>query len=58
MLVWTVIFLVISVLAALFGFTRICLAAAGVAKIIFFIFIALFIVSLILYLTGLATLMF
>lgn len=56
MLIWTLIFLAISVIAAIFGFTGISKAAAGVAKIIFFVFILLFIISLILYLLGLGTL--
>ena len=57
MLSWTLIFLAISVLAAIFGFTNISAAAAGVAKIIFFVFVILFVVSLILYLIGLGIIM-
>jgi uncharacterized membrane protein YtjA (UPF0391 family) len=40
-------FLVIALVAALFGFTGIAAAAAGIAKILFFIFIAIFVVLLI-----------
>jgi uncharacterized membrane protein YtjA (UPF0391 family) len=34
-------------LAAVFGFTGIALAAAGVAKILFYLFLVLFLISLI-----------
>lgn len=47
MLMWVIIFLVISLIAALFGFTNISAAAAGIAKIIFFIFMILFAIALI-----------
>jgi uncharacterized membrane protein YtjA (UPF0391 family) len=50
MLKWAIIFLVVSLLAALFGFGGIALAFAGVAKILFFVFIILFVVSLVLHL--------
>ena len=40
-------FLVISLVAALFGFTGISMAAAGIAKILFFIFIVVFLVLLV-----------
>ena len=40
-------FLLIAILAAVFGFTGISLMAAGVAKILFFIFLVLFVVSLV-----------
>jgi uncharacterized membrane protein YtjA (UPF0391 family) len=39
-------FLVIALIAALFGFTNIAAAAVGIAKILFFIFLALFVVLL------------
>lgn len=44
MLKWALIFLVISLIAGLFGFTNIAAGAAGIAKILFFIFIALVVV--------------
>ena len=50
MLAWAIIFLVVSLLAALFGFTGMALAFAGIAKILFFIFLVLFVVSLLLHL--------
>ena len=46
MLYWALIFLVIALVAALFGFTGIYVASAGIAKILFFVFLVLFIVSL------------
>jgi uncharacterized membrane protein YtjA (UPF0391 family) len=41
MLKWAVIFLIIALVAALFGFTGIAAAAAGIAKFLFFLFLAL-----------------
>ncbi|HUN49177.1 MAG TPA: DUF1328 domain-containing protein [Stellaceae bacterium] len=46
MLRWALIFLVISLIAALFGFTGISVAAADIARVLFFIFIVIFIVLL------------
>lgn len=48
MLKWSVIFLVIALVAAAFGFGGIASAAAGIAKILFFIFLAIFVITLIL----------
>ena len=42
MLKWAAIFLVIAIVAAIFGFTDIASGAATIAKILFFIFIVLF----------------
>jgi len=47
MLHWTVIFLLIAIVAAVFGFGGIAVAAAGIAKLLFFVFLVLFLVSLI-----------
>jgi uncharacterized membrane protein YtjA (UPF0391 family) len=47
MLNWAVTFLVIALVAALFGFGGIVSAAIGIAKILFFIFIVLFAISLV-----------
>ena len=46
MLNWTLTFLVIALIAAVFGFGGIAVAAAGIAKILFFIFLILFVASL------------
>ena len=40
-------FLVVSLVAALFGFSGIAAASAGIAKILFFIFIVIFVVLLV-----------
>jgi uncharacterized membrane protein YtjA (UPF0391 family) len=46
MLYWTLVFLVVALIAGLFGFGGIAVASAGIAKILFGIFIVLFLVSL------------
>ena len=46
MLRWALAFFVIAIIAAVFGFGGIALAAAGIAKILFFIFLILFLVAL------------
>lgn len=47
MLYWAAAFFVISLIAGLVGFTGISVAAAEIAKLVFFICLVLFIVSLI-----------
>jgi len=47
MLKLAIFFLIISLIAGLFGFTGISAASAGIAKILFFIAIALFVLFLI-----------
>ena len=47
MLGWALTFLVVALIAAVLGFTTIAGAAMGVAKILFFVFLVLFVVSLI-----------
>jgi len=42
MLKWAVIFLIIALVAAVFGFTDIAAASAGIAKVLFGIFLVLF----------------
>lgn len=46
MLRWAVIFFVVAIIAALFGFTGIAAAATEIARILFFVFILLFIIAL------------
>jgi uncharacterized membrane protein YtjA (UPF0391 family) len=46
MLRWAVAFFIIALVAAIFGFGGIAVAAAGIAKILFFIFLVLFLVAL------------
>ena len=50
MLSWVIIFLVVAIIAAIFGFGGIASAAIGIAKVLFYIFLILFIISLIMYL--------
>ena len=45
MLYWTLIFLLVALAAGVLGFTGLALAAAGIARILFFIFLVLFLVS-------------
>ena len=47
MLYWSLVFLLVAVIAGVFGFTGIYLAAAGIARILFVLFLVLFVVSLI-----------
>jgi uncharacterized membrane protein YtjA (UPF0391 family) len=47
MLQWTVIFLVTAITCAVFGFGGIAGEAASVAKMLFFIFLVIFVLSLI-----------
>lgn len=51
MLYWALMFLLVAILAAVFGFTGISLMAAGVAKILFFVFLVLFVISLVAHVT-------
>jgi uncharacterized membrane protein YtjA (UPF0391 family) len=47
MLGWAITFLVIALVAGLIGFGFIASASAGIAKLIFFAFIVLFVLSLV-----------
>ncbi|EEW58417.1 protein of unknown function DUF1328 [Tritonibacter mobilis] len=47
MLGWALTFLVIALIAAVFGFGGIASASAGIAQILFFIFLVMFIAALI-----------
>jgi len=47
MLYYTVVFLVIALVAGLLGFGFVSFAAAGIAKVLFFIFLIMFLVSII-----------
>jgi uncharacterized membrane protein YtjA (UPF0391 family) len=47
MLQWALAFFIIALIAAIFGFGGIALAASGIAKILFFIFLVLFLVALV-----------
>lgn len=47
MLRWAVIFLIIAIIAAVFGFGGIAEGATDIAQILFYIFLVLFVISLI-----------
>lgn len=46
MLSWSLFFLIFALIAAVFGFGGVAAASAGIAEVLFFIFIGLFLVSL------------
>jgi uncharacterized membrane protein YtjA (UPF0391 family) len=48
MLRWAILFLVIAIIAAIFGFGGVVAVATDAAKILFFVFLVLFVVALIL----------
>ena len=50
MLRWALIFLVVALVAGLLGFTTLAGAAIGIAKILFYVFVILFLVSLVMHL--------
>lgn len=47
MLHYAIVFLIVALISAAFGFGGIAGEAAGIAKVLFFLFIVLFVVSLI-----------
>jgi uncharacterized membrane protein YtjA (UPF0391 family) len=47
LLKWALIMLAVSIIAALFGFTDLSAASADVARILFYIFIVIFLVLLV-----------
>ena len=47
MLGWTLLFFIVALVAGVFGFTTIAVGAMGIAKVLFFVFLVLFLVSLI-----------
>jgi uncharacterized membrane protein YtjA (UPF0391 family) len=49
MLRWALIFLVVALVAAVLGFTSIAGAAIDIAKILFWIFAILFVISLVMH---------
>lgn len=52
MLYYALVFFIVALIAALFGFGGIAAAATGIAQILFYIFIILFLVSLLIGLLG------
>jgi Protein of unknown function (DUF1328). len=49
MLHYAIVFFLIAVVAAVFGFGGIAVASAGIAKILFVLFLVLFLVSLVMH---------
>ncbi len=47
MLTWTIVFLILAILAAIFGFGFAASAFATIAKILFFVFLIIFVVTLV-----------
>jgi len=45
MLHWSLVFLVVALIAAVFGFTGIAATSAGIARILFGVFLILFLIS-------------
>lgn len=52
MLQWALAFLILALIAAFFGFGGIAMASAGVAKILFYIFVIVFAVTVVAGLLG------
>jgi uncharacterized membrane protein YtjA (UPF0391 family) len=50
MLRWALTFLVVALVAALLGFTSIAGGAMEIAKLLFYVFVVLFLVSLVMHL--------
>ncbi len=50
MIYWSAAFFIIAIIAAMFGFGDIATGATSIAKVLFFLFLVLFVISL---LTGL-----
>jgi uncharacterized membrane protein YtjA (UPF0391 family) len=51
MLSWALTFLIIAMIAAVFGFGNIAAGAVGIAQVLFFLFLVAFVVSLVIGLT-------
>jgi uncharacterized membrane protein YtjA (UPF0391 family) len=47
MLTWALTFLVIALIAGVLGFGGVMTASAGIAKVLFFIFVVLFLISMV-----------
>jgi uncharacterized membrane protein YtjA (UPF0391 family) len=54
MLKWALIFAVIAIVAGVFGFTGIAAGAAGIAKILFGVFLVLFLGAVLLAAAGIS----
>lgn len=54
MLYWAIVFFLISLVAGFLGFGGVSTAAAGISKILFFVFLILAAITLVLLITGAA----
>ncbi|HUL10218.1 MAG TPA: DUF1328 domain-containing protein [Candidatus Acidoferrum sp.] len=45
MLIWALLFLIVAIIAGFLGFGEIASTATGIAKILFFVFLVLFLVT-------------
>jgi uncharacterized membrane protein YtjA (UPF0391 family) len=52
MLYYTIVFLIIALIAGVLGFGGVAFAAAGVAKLLFFLFLIAFLFTLVKHLSG------
>jgi uncharacterized membrane protein YtjA (UPF0391 family) len=52
MLYWALVFLIISIVAAVLGFGGIAATASSIAQILFFIFLVIFLITLVMGLAG------
>lgn len=52
MLYWALVFFVVSLVSGLFGFGGLAYTTAGVAQVIFYVFVTFFVVTLIAGLAG------
>ncbi len=50
MLYWALMFLVVALIAGVLGFTGVAVAAAGIAKVLFAVFLVRFLVSIVVHL--------
>ena len=51
MVYWALTFLLVAFIAAIFGFSGVALAATGIAKLLFFLFAVLFVITFATHLT-------
>ena len=51
MLGWALAFFIVALIAAVFGFTGVAVASAGIAKLLFYLFLVIFLVTLVLGMT-------
>ena len=51
MLIWAFLFFIVSIIAAIFGFGGVAAASAGIAQVLFYVFLGLFVLSLLVHAT-------